>query len=156
MTCYGELRYTRLDLLSAARKMRARLRGAIARVTFWLMDVRPRQIFALLVALTVVAPPGFQLARGNPTFLSPLRTELIPLGASVQARHQLSVQNSEARLSHNRVSLGLAATLFTVPPIRHGRPLLVTTNYCHRAAAHMLALLRAPPLDFRFFSSSRA
>jgi hypothetical protein len=133
-------------LFSVERNTRTTLGRVVGRLASWLEDVRLTQIVALLVALTVVAPQGLQPACANVKFLSSLKTELIPFEASVQSRHLLTLQVNEARLSQNRVSLGLAATLFTVPPIRHDRPLVASTNYSHRLAAHTLALLRAPPL----------
>jgi hypothetical protein len=146
MTCHGEFRHTGLDLFSRGGKSRAPMMRVASRVTSWLTDVRLTQIFALLVAMTVIAPPGFHIENRASRFLASLRTELIPFESGVQAPHMLPVQRSEARLSQNRVSLGLATTLFTVPPIIQDRPAFVTTNYRHRFAAHSLAFLRAPPL----------
>jgi hypothetical protein len=131
-------------LFSVGRKA-CTLGGAAGRITSWLSGIKLTQIIAILVALMVVAPPGFQIVPGTSKFLAPLRIGLIPFEASVQTRPQLPVQRSEARLSQNRISLGLAATLFAVPPIRNDRPPVVTSNYRHRSDAHALALLRAPP-----------
>ncbi len=133
-------------MFSAERKTLTPLGRAGHRIASSFAGVKLTQIFALLVALTVILPPGLELARSDSTFLSPLKIELIPFDASVQSRHLLSAQFSEARLSQNRVSLGLAARPFTVPPIRHDRHLCVTSEFLHRSPAHTLALLRAPPL----------
>ncbi len=135
-----------LKLHSAGRTLRATLECVIGRSASWLAGLNLTQVFVLLVALAIVAPPGIQLANGKSKFLSPLRTELIPFGTSLQAPNPSSVPANEVRLSQGRLSLALAASFSTVPPIRHDHPLIVTTNYCYRSAAHSLALLRAPPL----------
>lgn len=146
MSCRSEIDRVRLELFSATRKARGDLICVAGRTASWWVHLRPVQILALLVTLAVVVPPGSQLSQGASKFLMPLRTFLIPFGGAVETPHLSRIEGSEVRLSPSRITLGREAPFSTVPPIRHDRSLVVTTNYRYRSAAHTLALLRAPPV----------
>lgn len=127
-------------------RVSARDKGAMARMAPYTSHLKASQACALVVVVTLLAPPLVHFGDRSPArFLTPILTEFVPFGHAFQSPHPIRLQLSSERLSAKPISWNVAHAALTIFQLESHRffDFLITT----RCNCDQLALpsLRAPP-----------
>jgi hypothetical protein len=115
-----------------------------ARAAYFLPQLAIPRLSSILLAITLAALPIAGTTGGAAPVLTPLQTDFLPLGESLQLPHLLPIQFGTVRLlRQNYLVVAPAASL--VLPIFLGRAARKVMAPCCSWSERALPWLRAPP-----------
>jgi hypothetical protein len=108
-------------------------------------DLRLAHMWAIALALTLVAPHFLEVQDTPSTVLSPLQTEFIPLGPDIHAPQPLPAQYLTVRSLRKHTSLSVTPVAVAILPTRDHHSQCVLARPVHQRAAYATRASRAPP-----------
>jgi hypothetical protein len=118
--------------------------NTLARAPYSLSQLATPRLSAILLAITLAALPLAGTTGGAAPVLTPLQTDFVPLGESLQLPQLLPIQFGTVRLLRQSY-LVIAPAASLVLPILLGRAARKVMPPCRSSSERALPRLRAPP-----------
>jgi len=137
------------ESVCTSRQRRAGCIGAwrgntFPRAAYCLPQLAAARLCSILLAIALVALPVAETNSSAPPVLTPLQTDLVPLGESIQVPQVLPIQFGTVRLP-TRNYLFVAPAASAVLPIFLGHAARNAMPPCRSLSERTLPWLRAPP-----------